>query len=153
MHVTDNHKIITTILCFYSCHKLRKKKKVRRCSRIKRQHLNCSSHFHSLLMEGQFRWYYRMSSASFERLVRVIGRVMKSRHTRTSPRIIVNKIQMTIIWIAGGSYQSIRAHAGYSVSGFYSGIHEVIDTINEVEVWKIGLPQQSRSPIENGWWF
>jgi len=47
---------------------------------------------------------------------------------------------MTISWLAGGSYQSIRAHAGYSVPSFYRVLYEVIETINEVEVWKIDFP-------------
>lgn len=49
-------------------------------------------------------------------------------------------VQMTISWLAGGSYHTIRAHAGVSKTAFYDIEVEVMQAICDHERFRISAP-------------
>ena len=78
---------------------------------IRRDRLDHNNHFELLLLESQFKQYYRMSYGAFEELLSLVGpKLMQSQihsKNRTNSEIVnpVNKLQMTLSWLAGGSYR------------------------------------------------
>lgn len=49
--------------------------------------------------------------------------------TGTEPITHINKIQMCLRWLSGGSFHDIRINSGVSVGAFYTSIHQVVDAI------------------------
>ena len=113
---------------------------------ITRTKLNWNLHSDTLLIEGQFKRYYRMSHASFEILLMKLAPIIQQSITysvrRTKQEAISpeNKFQMTLRWLAGGSHHTIRAHTGVSVPFFYARIREVMQAINNHDELKFDFP-------------
>jgi hypothetical protein len=78
-----------------------------------------------------------MSAAAFDVLVQLFTpglqreELQSQNRTGTKPIEVVNMVQMTISWLAGGSYHTIRVLAGVSASAFYSILVEVMKAICE----------------------
>lgn len=76
-----------------------------------------------------------MDVASFERRLLIIrpavlrDEIPSIRRTRVTPVTPENMLQITISWLAGGNYHTIRKLAGVSVSGIYGYMHEVMDAV------------------------
>ena len=110
--------------------------KRKRKSIVMRQHVNFDFHISQLLEEGQFIRFYRMSFSSFEKLVKLVCPKLavnehQSKRRRKSNSInAVSRLQMAIMWLAGGSHHQIRFVGGnVSVPFFYANLHRVLDAI------------------------
>ncbi|ETI35142.1 hypothetical protein F443_18465 [Phytophthora nicotianae P1569] len=121
---------------------------------VPRRRLNWGLHRQTLLLEGQFEQCYRMSAASFDRLLSFVrpgllrDEIQSERRTGTDPITPENMLQMTISWLAGGSFHTTRCLAGVSPSGFYDVITAVMDALCECEELRIHSPTESSSRIE-----
>ncbi|KAE9025942.1 hypothetical protein PF011_g2803 [Phytophthora fragariae] len=115
--------------------------------------LDWDVHKQTLLLEGQFKRCYRMDVESFERLLRMIrpallrDEVQSTRRTGTDPITPENMLQMTISWLAGSNYHTIRGLAGLSVSGTYDVMHDVMDAIIACLEPRICSPTESKERI------
>ena len=79
-----------------------------------------------------------MSAASLEKLLCAVApfvtlpdKLQSQRRTGVQPISIQCMLQMTLRWVAGGSYIDIRIVAGVSVSFFYSTVHKIITAITK----------------------
>ncbi|KUF83284.1 Far upstream element-binding protein 3 [Phytophthora nicotianae] len=121
---------------------------------VPRRRLNWGLHRQTLLLEGQFEQCYRMSAASFDRLLSFVrpgllrDEIQSERRTGTDSITPENMLQMTISWLAGGSFHTTRCLAGVSPSGFYDVITAVMDALCECEELRIHSPTESTSRIE-----
>eukprot|EP00644_Phytophthora_capsici_P018797 jgi/Phyca11/132225/e_gw1.143.13.1 len=121
---------------------------------VSRVRLEWIPHRERLLLEGQFKRYYRMSAGGFDCLLHLVTpylqRVTFKSTNRTSmkPIEVVNMLQMTISWLAGGSYHSIRVLAGVSVPAFYSIVVDVMNAICDHERFRIIAPVSDVRDIE-----
>lgn len=112
-------------------------------------------HWQTLLLEGQFEQCYRMSAASFDKLLSSVrpgllrDEIQSERRTGTDPITPENMLQMTISWLAGGSFHTTRCLAGVSRSGFYDAITAVMDALCECEELRIHSPTKSSSPSKS----
>lgn len=76
---------------------------------------NGSPHRERLVLEGQFKCCYRMDVDAFDTLVQLLSptlelvAVKSVNRTGTKPIATVNMVRVTISWLAGGSYHTIRA--------------------------------------------
>ncbi len=94
-----------------------------------RQRLKWSQHVRSLEREGQFQKMYRMSLASFDKLVDLLQpwlqvNLKQSHNASNGKQPIVPEIIMhcTLCYLAGGSIHDIRVCAGMSVSSYYRAV-------------------------------
>ncbi|OWY99278.1 hypothetical protein PHMEG_00029746 [Phytophthora megakarya] len=85
----------------------------------------------TLLLEGQFRRYYRMDACSFERLLSFIGpalvrdELQSRRRSDTDPLSPENMLQMTIPWLVGSKYHTTRCLGGTAVPTIYAVMHQL----------------------------
>ncbi|OWZ06817.1 hypothetical protein PHMEG_00020882 [Phytophthora megakarya] len=109
---------------------------------LERRRLNWHNHSQLLLNEGQFRQYYRMSFRSFEKLLLRVDESQSCRRTRgDEPLSPVNKLQMSISWLAGYSFHPVRALAGASKPAFYISIHQVMNAIQAHDELQLQFPK------------
>jgi len=104
------------------------------------QRLNWDMHVKTLLLEGSFREFYRMSNNSFCKLLQHLSAsltVNKQRGNSVVPEIIMH---CTLRYLAGGSFSDIRATAGLSKATFYYCIHRGIDAINSCLALALQFP-------------
>ncbi|OWZ03946.1 hypothetical protein PHMEG_00024242 [Phytophthora megakarya] len=114
---------------------------------LERRRLNWRHHSQLLLNEGQFRQYYMMSFRSYEKLLRLLApslRVDESQSLRRTrgdePLSPVNKLQMSISWLAGYSFHPVRALAGASKPAFYISNHQIMDAIQAHDELQLHFP-------------
>ncbi|KAE9195716.1 hypothetical protein PF005_g17173 [Phytophthora fragariae] len=100
-----------------------------------RTRIDWESHYQLLSDEDQFKKYYKMSYASFMALAAkrepylAVDEKQSRNRTGIEPITHINKLQMCLRWLSGGSYHDIRTNSGVSVGAFYAAIHEVVDAI------------------------
>lgn len=139
-------KVSRIVVCLAVVVAVSELRRRRRSNVVSRKRLEWEPHRDRLVQEGQFDRYYRMNVIAFERLVESLKPVLerdqlKSRNrTGIGPVTPVNKVQMTISWLAGGSYHAIRALAGVSTSEFYSAVIEVMNAICDDPRYQITAP-------------
>lgn len=128
--------------------------KSRRKRVVSRERLEWIPHRERLLLEGQFNRYYRMSAGAFDGLLHLVTpylqRVAYKSTNRTGIKAIevVNMLQMTISWLAGGSYHSIRVLAGVSTPAFYTIVVDVMKAICDHPKFQIVAPIYDARAIE-----
>ncbi|GMF30862.1 unnamed protein product [Phytophthora fragariaefolia] len=97
--------------------------------------IDWETHAQRLSAEGQFHEFYKMSYESFMALADTLEPYLpvdekQSRNkTGISPITHINKLQMCLRWLSGGSYHDVRTNSGVSVAAFYASIHQVVDAI------------------------
>jgi len=99
-----------------------------------RQRLKWDQHVRQLELEGQFKRMYRMSLASFNKLIDLLlpwfhVNLKQSCNASKGKQPIVAEIIMhcTLCYLAGGSVHDIWLCAGLSVSSFYRAVQQGID--------------------------
>eukprot|EP00644_Phytophthora_capsici_P019534 jgi/Phyca11/133642/e_gw1.610.1.1 len=128
--------------------------KGRRGDVVSRKRLDWYPHRERLLLEGQFKRYYRMSADAFDVLVGFLTPLLQRcpaksvNRTRTKPIEVVNMVQMTISWLAGGSYHTIRVLAGVSTSAFYEILVDVMQAICDHPRFHVKAPLELLPDIE-----
>lgn len=121
---------------------------------VKRKRLDWDVHKETLIAEGEFVQYYRMSAASFEKLLRAVAPFLARntkqsvRRTGIAPITAPNMLQMTISWLVGGSYHHIRAIAGVSRTAFYDSVKHVMDILCDLESLRITAPFDSAQDVQ-----
>eukprot|EP00644_Phytophthora_capsici_P018931 jgi/Phyca11/132888/e_gw1.253.6.1 len=115
--------------------------------RVVRERIKRATHAERLLLEGEFKQYYRMSFAGFERLLTAIGHQLAIDPLQSARRALgeppvspAGFLQTCISWLAGGSYHHIRVITGTSRSGFYRIVYAVLRAINECQCLSLGFP-------------
>lgn len=102
---------------------------------IVRVRMDWERHVQMLLMEGQFKQYYRMSYRSFEKLLSYVGpdlvvdELQSIRRTGARPISPAERLQLALCYMVGGNYNQIRCHQGISVSHFYQVLWLVLISI------------------------
>lgn len=93
------------LLLFYSFSTTKERRK----NAVPRRRLDWDFHGSTLIQESQFRRYYRMHAASFEKLLSFIAPIIVCKHPERStartgipPVTPANKLQMSLSWLAGG---------------------------------------------------
>ena len=104
---------------------------------IVRQRLNWERHVKLLLREGLFKRMYRMSHASFVKLLQMLHPWLLVDHRKSSnaskgKQPIGAEIIMhcTLRYLAGGSIHDIRVTAGMSATSFYWSVFRGINAIH-----------------------
>ena len=112
-----------------------------------RQRLNWKHHVKMLIREGQFKKMYRMSPASFSKLLKMLQPWLpvnnkQSRNASKGENPIVSELILhcTIRYLAGGSYHDIRTNAGMSIMSFYRCVRRGIDAINSCPEFRFVFP-------------
>eukprot|EP00644_Phytophthora_capsici_P000423 jgi/Phyca11/100084/e_gw1.4.749.1 len=115
---------------------------------VVRERIQWDVHAGRLLLEGEFKQYYRMSFSGFERLLSYIGGdllvdpLQSARRACGEPPVSpAGMLQTCISWLAGGSYHHIRVITGTSRAGFYRIIHAVLRAINSCKNLALHFPQ------------
>eukprot|EP00918_Siedleckia_nematoides_P022262 GHVU01047860.1.p1 GENE.GHVU01047860.1~~GHVU01047860.1.p1 ORF type:complete len:403 (+),score=29.39 GHVU01047860.1:157-1365(+) len=99
-----------------------------------------------LLAEHEFDQYHRMSPAAFEELLRhiaadlTVDAVQSCNRTGTCPLEPACQLQMTLCYLAGGSYHHLRSIAGVSRTYFYDTIDKVAYAVCACEALKMRFP-------------
>ncbi|OWY93938.1 hypothetical protein PHMEG_00036480 [Phytophthora megakarya] len=123
------------------------------CIYRRRLDWNWDVHRETLLLEGQFRRYYRMDACSFERLLSFIGpalvrdELQSRRRTGTAPLLPENMLQMTVSWLAGSNYRTTRCLGGTAVPTIYAVMHEVMNAMCECPELRIHAPTESQERV------
>ncbi|KAE9188111.1 hypothetical protein PF004_g22599 [Phytophthora fragariae] len=100
-----------------------------------RKRIDWEAYAQRLVDEGQFHKCYKMSFSSFMALAAMLEPylpvdVKQSRNRTGTDQIThINKLQMCLRWLSGGSYHDVREISGVSVPAFYRSIHEVVGAI------------------------
>ncbi|KAL3664914.1 hypothetical protein V7S43_010091 [Phytophthora oleae] len=100
---------ITSIALVVSVVAIAHRSKGSRAPVVYRKRLEWVPHRYRLLQEGQFKRYYRMSAAAFDVLVHLLTPALERvaahsvNRSGTKPIEVVNMVQRTISWLAGGS--------------------------------------------------
>ncbi|ETN18137.1 hypothetical protein PPTG_03832 [Phytophthora nicotianae INRA-310] len=120
-----------------------------------RRRLDWNVHKQILLLEGQFKRCYRMEASSFELLLSLIrptlarDEMKSTNRTGTDQLQPENMLQMTLSWLAGGNYMTIRGLAGMSPSGIYGCMHAVMDAMCHCPELRIHSPTESQERIHD----
>jgi hypothetical protein len=103
-----------------------------------RERIQWPIHAERLLIESEFKKYYRMSYASFEALLRIVGPNLKvdyyqslRRSSGVPPICPAGMLQCTVSWLGGGSHHHIRIISGVSRATFYRIVYRVMNAIND----------------------
>ncbi|ETP06338.1 hypothetical protein F441_17252, partial [Phytophthora nicotianae CJ01A1] len=120
-----------------------------------RRRLDWNVHKQTLLLEGQFKRCYRMEASSFELLLSLIrptlarDEIKSTNRTGTDQLQPENMLQMTLSWLAGGNYMTIRGLAGMSPSGIYGCMHAVMNAMCHCPELRIHSPTESQERIHD----
>ncbi|KUF93215.1 hypothetical protein AM588_10009113 [Phytophthora nicotianae] len=105
----------------------------RKC--LHRVRIDWDQYSQCLIDEGQFHKCYKMSYSSFMALAEklepylLVDERQSCNRTGIGPITHINKLQMCLRWLSGGSYHDVRSNSGVSVAAFYASIHQVVDAI------------------------
>ncbi|GMF60747.1 unnamed protein product [Phytophthora fragariaefolia] len=112
-----------------------------------RSFIDWETHVQYLLGEGQFDKFFKMLYESFMALADKLELYLpvdakQSRNqTGISPITHINKLQMCLRWLSGGSYHDVRTNSDVSVAAFYASIHQVVDAIIAHPDLELQLPR------------
>jgi hypothetical protein len=107
--------------------------------------------------DGLFRVEYRMSHASFRKLVNLLREDLEPKNASRTRRDYLDpetKVMMTLRWLAGGHYVDQCRRNGVSKAAVFHAISQVIEAINSNP--NIGQPKwptnvDECNEIANGW--
>ena len=121
-----------------------------RSSRYPRKRLTWTEHATLCVLDGSFRRMYRMSYATFMKLVDILSPLL-SAHVSSRLRIDYrNQVAMTLRWLAGASYLDIAHLFGVSRSTFYYCRNRVVNAIlRSNDVGNLTWPTTSTKLSEN----
>jgi hypothetical protein len=113
---------------------------------IEKQRVNWEEHRHNLIQRGHFHRSYRMSPASFDILVGILGTTLVINPTKSYARSkagpIIPEIRLHCLmrYLAGGSYLDICTLVSIPHSTFYYILWKTCDAINDCPQLEFSLP-------------
>ena len=108
--------------------------------------MNWHRHVESLLHENLFHVKYRMSIASFNKLLNLLRPALQLNHkyavmTGMEPICCEIMLHCMIRYLAGGSYHDVRATVFISKPSFYRLVWHTIDCINTCQALDVKQPR------------
>lgn len=133
----------TDVLWFAAALMLIDEKSPPRRAMALRARIHWDREFNMLLCEGEFEACYRMSPGGLELLTRIVSPSLNSTpHSWCfrDPITPINKIQVTLRFLGGGSGHDIRRVSGMGRATFYRVVWEVVGAINAHPRLRISFP-------------